>query len=214
MADADEKSDDEGSIFKVDTVPPPAGDGDAYNAPTKVGPVSAEAWVELMKQADATAKKASDAQESLEDAGPHSRPPNSRQPASVPKPAPASGGATSASAASASAASSTTNDDAPPASTQPPPGDVPRVYDSEDSDENAATMLNPNAKNLVDSGARADASVFGAMAAMIPGPQAEEQPAPQSVLGPPRRQTEYFPMAIMACFMIFAAGLVYYLFSN
>lgn len=206
---ADEKTDDEGSIFKVDTVPPPAGDGDAYNAPTKVGPVSAEAWVELIKQADATAKKAAEGQESLEDAGPHSKPPISRQPGSVPKPT--SGGATAA-----SVASPTTND-APastPHSTEPPPGDIPRVYDNEDSDEHAATMLNPNAKNLVDSGARADASIFGAMAAVMPGPQAEEPPAPQSVLGPPRPQTEYFSLAVMACVVVFGAGLVYYLFSN
>ena len=33
-------SDDDEKLFKVDTVPPPAGEDDAYGAPTKVGPMA------------------------------------------------------------------------------------------------------------------------------------------------------------------------------
>jgi hypothetical protein len=45
----DEK--DEG-IYKVDTVPPPAGEGDAYNAPTRVGPMGAAVVEEMMHAAE------------------------------------------------------------------------------------------------------------------------------------------------------------------
>lgn len=37
---------DDGKIFKIDTVPPPAGESDAYNAPTRVG--SIEDWEAVM----------------------------------------------------------------------------------------------------------------------------------------------------------------------
>mgnify|MGYP001054524227 CR=1 FL=1 len=40
---------DDGKIHKVDTVPPPAGESDAYNAPTRVGVISSDAWAELIE---------------------------------------------------------------------------------------------------------------------------------------------------------------------
>ena len=43
---SDDKSDEE--IFRVDTVPPPAGEADAYNAPTRVGPMAAAVVEEMM----------------------------------------------------------------------------------------------------------------------------------------------------------------------
>ena len=43
-----EKKDD--WIHRVDTVPPPVGEGDAYNAPTKVGPLSADV-IDAMRKA-------------------------------------------------------------------------------------------------------------------------------------------------------------------
>jgi hypothetical protein len=213
---ADEESDDEGSIFKVDTIPPPAGDGDAYNAPTKVGPVSAEAWVELIKQADAEGKKAAEAETRRGDSGPLSKPPVSRpQPASNPKP-PASGNARGASASAA--ASSATNDAAPASkpSGEAPPAAVPRLYENDDADDShAATMLSPNAKgSVVDAGARADASVFGPAAAMIASATPAEEPVPQNILGPSPRQTAILPALMAACVVIFAACLVYYLFAG
>lgn len=42
---------DDGKIHKVDTVPPPAGESDAYNAPTRVGAISSDAWAELIEAA-------------------------------------------------------------------------------------------------------------------------------------------------------------------
>lgn len=39
---------DDGKIFKVDTVPPPPGESDAYNAPTRIGTLDAEEWRALM----------------------------------------------------------------------------------------------------------------------------------------------------------------------
>lgn len=53
---SDEKKDEpdkgEGGVYRVETVPPPAGEDDAYSAPTKVGPVG-DAFVQsLMKDAE------------------------------------------------------------------------------------------------------------------------------------------------------------------
>ena len=39
---------DDGKIFKVDTVPPPPGESDAYNAPTRIGSINADEWQALM----------------------------------------------------------------------------------------------------------------------------------------------------------------------
>lgn len=46
----DEKKDEE--LYRVDTVPPPAGESDAYNAPTKVGPMAEGAIKEMMRAAE------------------------------------------------------------------------------------------------------------------------------------------------------------------
>jgi|GEM_PF-3731742 len=40
--------DDAGDTSKVDTVPPPAGETDAYNAPTRVAPLTADAFAALL----------------------------------------------------------------------------------------------------------------------------------------------------------------------
>jgi hypothetical protein len=47
--------DDAGGVYKVDTVPPPAGSGDAYSAPTKVGPMTSVLVQEMMHAAKAKA---------------------------------------------------------------------------------------------------------------------------------------------------------------
>ncbi len=44
---------DDGKIFKVDTVPPPDGESDAYSAPTRVGPINADEWAALMEAQEA-----------------------------------------------------------------------------------------------------------------------------------------------------------------
>jgi hypothetical protein len=43
-----EKNNDEGEIYRVDTVPPPPGEGDAYNAPTRVGAMAESVLIEEM----------------------------------------------------------------------------------------------------------------------------------------------------------------------
>jgi hypothetical protein len=48
-------AEDEERVHKIDTTPPPEGEEDAYNAPTKVGEVSHEAWAALITQAEAQA---------------------------------------------------------------------------------------------------------------------------------------------------------------
>jgi hypothetical protein len=49
MPNDDEKN---SSLYRADTIPPPDGESDAYNAPTKVGPISAAAVAEMMKGAE------------------------------------------------------------------------------------------------------------------------------------------------------------------
>ena len=43
--------DNDEAIYRVETVPPPAGESDAYNAPTKVGPMAAAVVEEMMHAA-------------------------------------------------------------------------------------------------------------------------------------------------------------------
>ncbi len=42
----------DGEIHKMDTVPPPDGGDDAYNAPTKVGALAPDAWAQLMRDSE------------------------------------------------------------------------------------------------------------------------------------------------------------------
>jgi hypothetical protein len=65
-----EKDRDDESIFKVDTIPPPAGDDDAYSAPTRVGPSNAVEWAELMRKADESGRKSAEADAGVESARP------------------------------------------------------------------------------------------------------------------------------------------------
>jgi hypothetical protein len=123
---ADEKKDapdnGEGQLYRVETVPPPAGEDDAYSAPTKVGPVG-DAFVQnLMKEAEqrnAALARKDDAKPASEkkpaaDGAPSSKRPNV-EPSPVSKP-PVSAGGT----------------------------ELPRIYDEEEED--AATKLSPKAK--------------------------------------------------------------------
>jgi hypothetical protein len=51
MADHDEERDN-GEVYKVETVPPPPGEDDAYSAPTRIGPMAEAAARELMRQSE------------------------------------------------------------------------------------------------------------------------------------------------------------------
>jgi hypothetical protein len=53
--------DDAGRVYKVETVPPPAGSGDAYSAPTKVGPMTPVLVQEMMHAAKAKAEAKAEA---------------------------------------------------------------------------------------------------------------------------------------------------------
>jgi hypothetical protein len=71
---------EEDGIYKVETVPPPDGGegGDAYNAPTRVGPVTTEAWAELLRQANeegaAKATEGGPPRSGIPSSGPQSKP--------------------------------------------------------------------------------------------------------------------------------------------
>src|SRR5687767_12438894 len=51
MSDDDDEKD---GIYRVQTVPPPDGSSDVYNAPTKVGPMATSVIQELIEQAQRT----------------------------------------------------------------------------------------------------------------------------------------------------------------
>lgn len=114
--------DDEDAVHKVDTVPPPDGDSDAYSAETKVGPVTQDAWAELIR-------KAAEEGERNAKSGPASsaRPRADRAPPSTRDAAPTS----------SVKANATDNDVEKP---------LPRIYSEEDDADDAATVLGSAAK--------------------------------------------------------------------
>ena len=61
--------DDKGDkLYRIETVPPPAGESDAYNAPTKVRPMAAAVVAEMMKAADLGDANARSAEQKLSSA--------------------------------------------------------------------------------------------------------------------------------------------------
>lgn len=122
MSEDDKKSE---PIFKVDTVPPPPGESDAYNAPTRIGPMAAAVIGEMIVAAERAA-----AERAAQDrGGPSARPPVVDNETSgvvakdsvrerPPPPVPAAG--------------------------LPPPAPVPRLY--EENDEDAETRLSRSAR--------------------------------------------------------------------
>jgi hypothetical protein len=56
---SDDDKDDGPAIYRVDTIPPPDGEDDAYSAPTKVGPMADAAVRELMQAAEKRAQELS-----------------------------------------------------------------------------------------------------------------------------------------------------------
>jgi hypothetical protein len=191
----EEKSDDEASIFKVDTVPPPDGDGDAYNAPTKVGPVTSEAWVELVKKADAEGERNAEAMRQFAESGPSSKPPTAKSVAKS-KDSGAPGSTPSSKPAAVTPAAAPSDDL------------IPKVYNEESDESNMATLLHPRAKDVVDSSLRADASVFGQ--APVPPLPVIEPPSPETVLGDPAQGSKTYLFVVALGITVFVAGLLYY----
>jgi hypothetical protein len=131
MADHDEER-EKAEVYKVDTVPPPEGEDDAYSAPTRVGPMAEAAAQELMRQAEIASGLAPGSL-SGGASGPPTKPPPVSKPASPP----------SSKGRSRLFASNTSNGPSAPA---PEPVELapealveeaappPRVYDDDDDD--------------------------------------------------------------------------------
>jgi hypothetical protein len=142
MMPSDDRDDDASEIHRVDTVPPPA-DGDAYSAPTKVGPVTNEAWKELIRQANEEGNRNEEAAAASQRSPSSAKAPfSSRQPISGSKPissrAPHSSPAPSSSPSGPQARSTASEE-------------IPRVYAEDDDEEAAATLLHHRAKGMNDS---------------------------------------------------------------
>lgn len=168
MSDDDKKDE---AIYKVDTVPPPAGEDDAYSAPTRVGPMAAAVVEEMMvasvrKAAELTAvaeeKAAASKRKAAAEAVERKTTPVASAVAPtdqlsesdlIPDAAPSSRGPSSPRK--------------PPTLSKPPPvpqkptppaaiatplaspvpqGPPPRMYDDADDEDNAATLLSRSAK--------------------------------------------------------------------
>jgi hypothetical protein len=138
MMPSDDRDDDASEIHRVDTVPPPA-DGDAYSAPTKVGPVTNEAWKELIRQANEEGNRNEEAAAASQRSPSSAKAPfSSRQPP-ISGSKPISSRAPISSQAPSSSPSSTASED------------IPRVYAEDDDEEAAATLLHHRAKGMNDS---------------------------------------------------------------
>jgi hypothetical protein len=100
-APADRDEDASEGIYKVDTIPPPAGEDDAYSAPTKVGPMARAAVAHLFADADlgvapgtgadagAPAEPAPVTARSASSAPIAPKPPTAPRPSAAPRPSPA-----------------------------------------------------------------------------------------------------------------------------
>jgi len=167
-------SDDEKdeAIFRLDTVPPPAGEDDAYSAPTRVGPMAAAVVEEMMVasvrkaaelNAAATEKAAASEKKAAAEADAQRRTPVSGGVAPTSKSSPVAAGALSESDLVPDPAPSSRAPSSPraPVASRPPPvpqrpaspaaaaataAPPPRMYDEADDEENAATLLSRAAK--------------------------------------------------------------------
>jgi hypothetical protein len=170
------------AIYRVETVPPPAGESDAYNAPTKVGPMAAAVVEEMMhaavRKSTELSQRADEKKAAMEgqaakataaakpsapaksDPGGTRAPSSGVSPASTKAPEPVSRPPTSTRADAASPSKKPGGlqgsgysfgpaeliHDAPSSAPSKPAAPPPRVYEDEDEDDNAATMLSPAAK--------------------------------------------------------------------
>lgn len=132
-----EKKDSGAPLYRVDTVPPPAGQSDAYNAPTKVGPMPAATIAAMMQEAERQV-----AENNARAA---------KKVAASAKPIPREEPETPQKVAVAAAVPEAEIEAAPapdPAAPQEPPAPehIPKIYSEEDDEDKAATLLSPFAK--------------------------------------------------------------------
>jgi hypothetical protein len=127
---------DDDKIHKVETIPPPAGESDAYNAPTKVGPMAAAIVEEMMHAAE---RKAADLsklaeQKKAEKAVREQRAVEAKARAVIENTPP-------------KAATPTRSNRPKPVQALPSPAPPPRMYeDEEEDDDDAETLLSKAAK--------------------------------------------------------------------
>jgi hypothetical protein len=147
----DKKEVDEDGIYRLDTVPPPMGESDAYSAPTKVGPMAAAAVEELMKAAEQRASDLSArAAEKRKAAAATAKstsgsPPPSERTGSSGRPAPAIGG--SPASVPAQAASSAKPARRPAAPQVPQVSPVPKAAAAPSAPMRAAQAAPPPAQD-------------------------------------------------------------------
>jgi hypothetical protein len=264
------------AIFKVETVPPPAGESDAYNAPTKVGPMAAAVVEEMMhaavRKSTELSQRADEKRAAMEGPGkatasakpsapvksdpvrapapisgpspastkpqepvPVSRPPtstktNAAAPSKRPVPVQGSGYSFGASDLVHDVPSSPPSPPSPPSKPAAPP---PRVYDDEEEDDNAATMLSLAAKAPVvkpiaspplaprtpiaaphasDNASAASAPPTPASTPPESGPLASTVPSPFAIPQPQSALTAWLP--VIVGFGIFFVGLALYLWAR
>ncbi len=205
----EQKKDEEGAIYRVDTVPPPAGQDDAYSAPTKVGPMADMALKDMLKAAEARAQELN--QKAAEKAKAVSARQAEVEPIEKPPVPPTP--------------SKVESDAAPVSSSQPQvDGEVPRIYDDADED-NAATLLHRNAKPPVASVVRAPppppepeaqepvVSPFSAPPSSAPSGTLPAISPAQATSSTPAFAAYLIPIALV-CSLVFLVGLLMFLLSR
>jgi hypothetical protein len=182
---ADEKHKSEPALYRADTVPPPDGETDAYNAPTKVGPIASSTLAEMMKAVESQVVSFNAGAEKTPEATARSdERPTSKPPAEAP-----------AEAAPAS----------PRPSPAPPPPDPEVVKLSEDDDDDgAATLLSSFAKgpSLGSSSSAEKSNVL------------DDLPPASPALAPPMVRTKgksRTPAVLIIMILAIAALAIYYI---
>jgi hypothetical protein len=152
---------EEAGIYRVDTVPPPAGESDAYSAPTRVGPMAASVVQEMLVAAERKAAElsgraataAKSASPAVKDgaasdvvvpkSGPPKAPPRAPTPPVVaaPRPAPPVNAPKPAPVEEVVLSSDELVNELNEAA-----GVLPRLYEDTDDDDHAETLLSKNAK--------------------------------------------------------------------
>jgi hypothetical protein len=137
---------DEDVIHRVDTVPPPDGDDDAYNAATRIGPLAEAAVKEMMVAAEAAAPSSGRSGLSLGRREAEAKAPEGSKAPNAPTEAKEPAPAQPKDQAPAEAKIARSTDEELDAAEVTDGQLIARTYDEADEDDNAATMLSLTAK--------------------------------------------------------------------
>jgi len=235
-------SDDEKeeAIYRVETVPPPAGETDAYNAPTKVGPMAAAVVEEMMhaavRKSNELSQRADEKRAALVAQTNASAAPAPGEESAAPRPDVRPGATEKASAGPPASSKPRVEgsgysfgpkaivQDAPPPSAPSPskpvskPAGPHRVYDDDEEDDYAATMLNRSAKppavapiEAAPPTAAADHEPLGAVPSAPVEPIASPFSAPLEATA---ARTGPVWLPVVVGFAIFFVGLALYLWAR